>query len=113
MKGWKLQMPALAFFVLGSCTYESEMIPDNPINCSEITYAQNVEPIIEANCAVSSCHIPGTGLPNFRVFSTVQALAQEIKFRTGTRDMPRGGGTLSNDEINTIACWVDAGAPDN
>ena len=109
MKVWKLYLSAIIIFIFGSCTYDK--IPEPP--CLEITYTQDVEPIIQANCTVSGCHVPGTGLPNYQDFSTVQALAQEIKSRTGSGEMPKGDRTLSMDEINAIACWVDDGAPEN
>ena len=111
MKVWKLYLPAMIFFILGSCTYDSEEIPDIP--CLDISYSRDVDPIIKADCAVPGCHVPGTGLPNYLEFSTVQALAPEIKSRTQSRSMPQGGRSLSIEEIDRIACWVDAGAPDN
>ena len=112
MKIWKLALPVI-WVLAGSCTYDKEVIPENLIECSEITYSQNVKPIIDSSCAISGCHIAGTGLPSWETLSTVQAFADEIKRRTEIRDMPRGGGVLSIDEITTIACWVDGGALDN
>ncbi len=69
---------------------------------------------METRCAIPACHVPGTGLPNYLVFSVVQDLAPKIKLRTGEiRDMPADGSTLSEEDINLIACWVDSGALDN
>ena len=106
---------SLLFFgmVCASCSYESEEVPDSIVNCEEITFSGNVEMIISTNCAIPGCHVPGTLRVSWQKFSNVQAFAEEIKSRTGTLDMPRGGGSLTPEEIDILACWVDAGAQDN
>ncbi len=83
---------------------------------SGTSWASDVMPIIDSNCAVSGCHNGDNGsIPNFTVFNTVQTGAENIKSRTGNRSMPpsTSGLTLSNDEIELIACWVDDGAQNN
>lgn len=72
-----------------------------------------VMPIITANCAVSGCHDGKSGIPDWSIENNVIANATNIKRRTGNGEMPPGGRTISNEEIQTIACWVDDGAEDN
>jgi mono/diheme cytochrome c family protein len=82
------------------------------VNQSSISYESAVKNIIATNCAVSGCHVAGTGRANFTEFTTIQARAAQIKTRTGNRSMPLVG-TLTDAQIQQIACWVDAGAPNN
>jgi hypothetical protein len=76
------------------------------------SYTSEVGPIIMNNCAVTGCH-SGSQSPNFSTFSNVQANAERIKSRTQSGSMPPGGRTLTNEQIQLIACWVDDGAKDN
>ena len=78
---------------------------------SGVSYASSVKAIIENNCAVSGCH-NGSISPNFTTFATIQSKADRIKARTGNKSMPQGS-SLSQTEIDLIACWVDDGASDN
>lgn len=78
---------------------------------SGVSYSTSIASIISSSCAVSGCHA-GTQAPDFRVFANIRASAQNIKTRTGNRTMPQGS-TLSQTEIDLIACWVDDGAPQN
>lgn len=79
---------------------------------SGISYTNSVRSIINNSCAISGCHVSGTGRADFTSFATVQANASAIKTRTQSGDMPRGS-TLNQDEKDRIACWVDDGAPNN
>lgn len=78
---------------------------------SGVSFSGAVSQIIETNCAVTGCH-SGTQSPDFRVFRNIQNNAGQIKTLTGNKTMPQVG-SLTQAEINTIACWVDDGALDN
>jgi hypothetical protein len=78
---------------------------------SGISFSASIAPIIEDNCAVSGCH-NGSQFPDFRVFKNVHDNAFEIKKLTADGTMPQDG-TITQEQINRIACWVDDGAPDN
>ena len=78
---------------------------------SGISYTASIDPIIEKNCAISGCH-NGSQFPDFRNFNNIQANAAQIKTLTGNRTMPENG-SLTQAEIDMIACWVDDGAADN
>lgn len=81
---------------------------------SGISYKSNIEPIILANCAVSGCHVTGGRRPDLSSYTAVKAAAAGVKNRTGNRTMPIGANrTLSQEQIDMIACWVDDGAKDN
>jgi len=73
------------------------------------SYANDIEPIIATNCL--SCH-SGTQFPDLRTYQGVSNNAGIVKTQVVNRTMPIGG-SLTNDEIDLIACWVDNGAPNN
>lgn len=79
---------------------------------SGISYSSSVQNIITSSCAIPGCHVAGTGRADFTNLATVQAQASGIKSRTQSGDMPRGG-TITQEEKDNIACWVDDGAPNN
>lgn len=84
----------------------------NQVVKSTTSYATDIEPVIMSSCAVTGCHDGSTAQPDFRSLATVQANAADIKSFTQTGFMPRNG-TLTDQEIALIACWVDDGALDN
>lgn len=78
---------------------------------SGVSYNNSIKTIIANNCAVSGCH-NGSISPDLRTFSTIQARASSIKSRTGNKSMPKGS-SLSDEQIELIACWVNDGAQNN
>ena len=89
----------------------------------EITYAKHVAPIIQDKCQV--CHQPNSIAPvQFMTYQDVLKEAKSIKHKVETRVMPpwhidttvgiqhfKNNRGLTDDEIDTIIRWVDAGAP--
>ncbi len=89
----------------------------------QVTYARDVAPIIQENCV--TCHRPGSiGAMSLETYEQVRSWAPRIKERTTKREMPpwpidmtvgiqefKNDRSLSEAEIETIARWVDAGAP--
>lgn len=76
---------------------------------SGISFEESVQPIIAKSCAIDSCH-DGIGNLDYRIFSNFNP--PEMKARTQSGNMPKEG-TLTPDEIDAIACWVDDGALNN
>jgi SprB repeat len=77
------------------------------------SWLTEVKPIIDTNCATSGCHNGSNSLPDFRTLSNVQSNKLQVRSRTQSGDMPRGGGTLTTSQKALIACWVDDGAKNN
>ncbi len=75
------------------------------------TLRGNVLPIIRKDCAISGCH-NGSISPRLTTNEEVITNALRIKSETQSGSMPRDR-TLSQEEIDFIACWVDDGARDN
>lgn len=78
---------------------------------SGISFATSISPIIQKSCVITECH-NGSQFPDFRQFKNIHDNAAKIKELTGDRTMPQEG-TLTQEQINMIACWVNDGAPDN
>lgn len=83
---------------------------DNPPS-----FQLTIMPIILNNCATTGCHVSGgNSIAGFGIHSQISALAQEIRDRTQSLNMPPSGSPQLTDEaIELIAVWVNAGAPNN
>ncbi len=89
----------------------------------QVTFSKDVAPIFQKNC--QSCHHQGTSAPmSLMTYSESRPWARSIKERVVRRDMPpwhldktvgirqyKNDRSLSDEEIATIAHWVDNGAP--
>ncbi len=78
---------------------------------SGVTFSGTIKSIVETKCAINDCH-NGNQYPDFRVLKNIQDNAMQVKALTGDGTMPQEG-SLTQTQINQIACWVDDGAPDN
>lgn len=86
-----------------------------------VTFTRDVAPILYANC--TECHRPSMSAPmSLMTYDEVRPWARAIKQRVVAREMPPWSsdaphGAFKNDprlaqkDIDTIAAWVDAGAP--
>jgi hypothetical protein len=85
------------------------------------TFAKDVAPILYDNCV--ACHRPNHLAPMSLVsYDDARPWARAVKSKVVAREMPPWGAdtsvraykndtSLSQDDIDTIAAWVDAGAP--
>jgi len=88
-----------------------------------ITFTKDVAPILQEKC--QSCHRPGSIAPmSLITYEQARPWAKSIKERVVTRNMPpwhldktvgiqhfQNDMSLTDEQIATIARWVDAGAP--
>jgi hypothetical protein len=105
------QICLILVLICEACYYEeipSEAIP-SAINCEAVDagFQTVVSPIIQNNCATAECHA-GSQFPDFRNLQEIQQNAQRIRTQVVQRTMPPDR-SLTPDEINAIACWVDNG----
>ncbi|MEP5613415.1 MAG: hypothetical protein ABJP45_14280 [Cyclobacteriaceae bacterium] len=78
-----------------------------------LTLSKDIMPIIQSNCAVTGCH-DGSRSPDLRTSAGIINSSLRIKARTSAETMPpTGRADLSREDIDTIACWVDDGAPES
>ena len=82
---------------------------------SGISYIDQVRTIFVTNCNLSGCHDGSTSLPNWNDLANVQDNASRIRTRTQNGSMPpeSSGRTLTQEEKDLIACWVEDGALNN
>ena len=88
-----------------------------------VTFAKDVAPILQQKC--QDCHQPGSIAPmSLRTYEETRPWAKSIKDRVSKRQMPpwhidktvgvqhfKNDMSLSDQQIDTIVRWVDAGAP--
>ena len=87
-----------------------------------VTFHKDVEPILQRNC--QTCHRPGQVAPmSFLSYANVRPWAKAMKAAVLARKMPPwfadpqhgpylNDRSLKQNEIDTIAQWADAGAPE-
>lgn len=114
----RILLLAAALTVLASsCTYDNLETQYGLADCeaTEVSFHDDIKEIIATNCALSFCHVQGTGLPDFSNYENIAEKASLIKFQTisGTMPPPLSDQSLTAAEVQKIACWVDAGAPNN
>lgn len=114
----KLIFLIIILFTLQSCYNDNEEDLYGPVLCdtADITYSEDVAPIINSSCATSGCHVAGgTGPGNFTVFSELLAKVNNGSFENRVlvqKTMPPGTA-LINCELDILQTWIDNGAPNN
>ncbi len=90
-------------------------IGSNQGSGAKVSYASDIRPILDANCQVSGCHGSNASLPSWATYENVSANASLIKSKTSDKIMPppSSGGSLTDEQIQLIADWVDEGALNN
>ncbi len=93
---------------------KEELLYGNDTCDGNISFSVNVNPIIQANCAIPDCHAAGStnGPGALTTYEQIKNVAVEIKSAVVSRFMPKRG-SLTESQIKTISCWVDASAPNN
>jgi len=86
-----------------------------------MTFTKDIAPIVQQHC--QGCHRPGEGTPfSLMTYESAKDWTEEIKYMVQSRQMPpwyEDGTTehfennrrLTQDEIDRIVSWIDAGAP--
>jgi uncharacterized membrane protein len=115
----KLWIPLLwaAMGMLYACEYSNEEDVFEPSGCAPgtVSFAEDIEKVINANCAVAGCHVSGNQFPPLETHQQIAQFAAQVRVRTSNGTMPpaSSGKSLTVEEIEKIACWVENGAPDN
>lgn len=98
------------------CYNDKEEILYGAATCDGVntSFAANVNPIIQSNCAKPDCHAAGStnGPGPLTSYSQIKNAAVQIQSAVVSRFMPEDG-SLTTSQIKTISCWVNAGAPNN
>lgn len=107
---------------LSGCYYDNEeelyqfYYAENACDTSAISFAGDIFPIIQGNCATVGCHVAGGSAPGiFSNYAGVMDKVNNSSFENRVliqRDMPPNGA-LTDCQINLIQAWLNAGTPDN
>lgn len=97
------------------CIGEVQAVVGEKAPLPEASFVNDIKPIIDANCQVSGCHGDKAGIPTYNSYDNIKAKATQIKARTSAGTMPpaSSGKTLTQNQKDLLAAWVDAGAPNN
>ena len=117
-----LSLVFLLMSLLQSCYYDNaeDLYPQPPAcDTINVSYADDVWPIINANC--TGCHSGGApagniyldNYDNIVIAADNGSLLGTIRHESGYSPMPKGGTKLSDCNISIIEKWVDDGTPDN
>src|ERR1700730_16908968 len=111
--GVRLFSVGLTFLTTGVVTLAAD---------SPVTFHKDVEPILQRTC--QTCHRPGQVAPmSFLTYQNVRPWAKAMKAAVLARKMPPwfadqqhghylNDRSLKQSDIETIAKWADAGAPE-
>lgn len=115
----------LVNLLVASCTKDkSDEIVIPPLNFCDTTvvsYANDINPIFQTNCAISGCHDASTSAAGnnwedyTEVSSKINSIICAINHSPGCIPMPRpiGSPKLPDSTIQMIECWAEQGAQNN
>ncbi|MBT8194848.1 MAG: hypothetical protein KJO64_00345 [Bacteroidia bacterium] len=101
-----------------SCYYdnEEELYPNSMCDTSVTTFSAVVQPIIQNNCALSGCHVPGgTGIGDYTNYAGVKAAVDNGKIQNRVIDLKTmpPSSPLANCDILKLQKWINNGAQNN
>ena len=105
----------LLLIIIQSCYYdnEEELYPNASLcDTTNVDFTQVIQPIINTNCAISGCHVPGTGRKDLSTYSGVKDIVDDGRLEKRVivqGDMPPSG-PLSRCEVSLIETWIKNGA---
>lgn len=88
--------------------------PDTSEPCNP-NYVKDIKPIISGKCALSGCHGVGSTIADFTKDSIVKNRADIGRIRSYIFELkimpPASAQPLTEQEKETLKCWLDNGAP--
>lgn len=112
-----LLLLAAVLLVLPGCYYdnEEELYPNSFCDTANVTWSSDIQPLIQSNCAIPGCHVPGAQSPALNSYSAVQANAAAIKgvIADGAPFFMPPSGKLPACDQQKVADWVSRGALEN
>lgn len=90
---------------------EVELHVTIPQGHTGVSWKDDVLPIVKTSCALNGCH-DGLVRPDLSRYDKASFYAREMKELTQDGSMPFEG-SISQEQVDLIACWVDDGAPNN
>ena len=126
MKNIKLFMlPAAAAILLSfSACYNDKadiLYPQQACKLDTITFSNTIQPIVNAKCAITSCHDAASAEAGYDLSSysgvaqavTDGSLLPSLNHESGYSPMPKNADKLPTCNISQITRWVSEGSNDN
>ena len=115
-------VPLIVLFAQMATTETASAEPSKVASHEQVTFSKDVAPIFQAKC--QECHQPNSIAPmSLITYKEARPWARSIKERVVTRQMPpwhidrsvgvqefKNDMSLTDEQVNTIARWVDGGA---
>lgn len=106
-----------ALLALSGCYYdnEQELYPNSYCDTTSVTWSFSIQPLINSNCAIPGCHVPGAQSPDLSTYEVVRSNAASIRgvvIDGSPFIMPPTGQLPSCDRLK-VSRWVDGGALQN
>jgi len=116
--------PLIVLFAQMVTTGMAGAEPTSATSHEQVTFSKDIAPIFQAKC--QECHQPNSIAPmSLITYKEVRPWARSIRERVVTRQMPpwhidrsvgvqkfKNDMSLTDDQVNTIARWVEEGAPE-
>ena len=117
-----LAVVSLTVLSFSGCYYDNEQTlyknyyQNNTCDTTTVSFAQDVMPIIQGNCATSGCHVSGgTGNGIFTNYAGVKDKVDNGSFKNRVlvlKNMPLGA-SLTDCQYKILTAWLNRGAPNN
>jgi len=116
-----LIITAVMAAVVTSCYYdvEEELYPDTGCDSDDISYSEDVLPLLQTHCMVCHSQMANFGNINLEGYDQVLVhvanggLLGSIRGDDGWSLMPQGRPTLLDCNVEKIESWIEDGAPNN
>lgn len=114
----KILIFGFGFFLLQGCYYdvEEDLYPVvDSCNTTNLVFNGEIQPLINTHCALSGCHVAGTGRVDFTTYEGVKSVAADGRLHQKVivdKSMPPSG-PLPKCEMDKIDAWIKAGFPKN
>lgn len=113
----------LSSLLFVSCTKDKASNPEafqNNEPCPTVSFASEVQPILNNNCSFSGCHSTASAAAGIRLSTHAEVVATSenrflgsINHSSGFSPMPKNVAKLSQSDIDLIECWFLNGKPNN
>jgi len=106
-----------SLFLLNSCTKKVGKLPpkEPEVQTCNVSFNASVKPVVDLKCVNYGCHGTGTSNGDFTTYEGIKPLADNGRIKQlvfEDKTMPVNCA-LTNDELQSIKCWLDNGAPNN
>jgi hypothetical protein len=119
MKSGFLKIFTLALMILCmQCLSEVASYPCEVAPTHEISYSEDVSPIIANSCAIPGCHVGNFPKGDFTNYNDLKRVVDngKITFKLANGQMPPESSKLpllSICQVNVITTWINEGAKNN